>query len=65
MEKVKNSAVGKKKRAVKPRRDTVLTRVDRQIHAMVWCLAQERGQTMSRINDEAILFYFEHRNANI
>ena len=74
MEKIRNGAIGKKKRAVanparaqavKPCRVTLLTRVDQHIYAMVWHLAQERGKPMSRINDEAILFYFEHLNSNI
>lgn len=41
------------------RRDTVLTRVDRQINQQIKRLSKIRGIPMSRINDEAISIYLE------
>lgn len=41
------------------RRDTVLTRIDRQINQQIKKLSKIRGIPMSRINDEAILMYLE------
>ena len=43
------------------RRDTVLTRVDRQINQQIKKLSKIRSIPMSRINDEAILMYLESR----
>lgn len=44
------------------RRDTVLTRIDRQINKQIKRLSKIRGIPMSRINDEAILRYLESKN---
>lgn len=44
------------------KRDTVLTRVDRQINKQIKRLSRIRGIPMSRINDEAISKYLESKN---
>lgn len=64
MEKKKAIGLEKKQRA-KQRRDTVLTRIDRQLRDMVKNASRVQRKTMSRINDEAIRFYFKHIKANI
>ena len=43
------------------KRDTVLTRVDRQINKQIKSLSKIQGMPMSRINDKAILMYLESR----
>jgi len=65
MEKIKAIAVEKRKRIAKQRRDTVLTRIDRHLNNMVRDAARARGIYMSRFNDEAMRFYFEHMKSNI
>lgn len=44
------------------KRDTVLTRVDRQINKQIKRLSKIQGVPMSRINDEAISRYLESKN---
>lgn len=43
------------------KRDTVLTRIDRQINKQIKRLSKIRGIPMSRINDEAISMYLEQK----